>query len=73
MNTEEYHNIVHNLKDQPNYELKDGILYRIEDDKLLQVIRRFELEGVMYMMHDHPMSAHFGIEATYQRIKEKYY
>jgi len=26
MNTEEYHNIIHNLKDQPNYELKDGIL-----------------------------------------------
>src|SRR6516162_5555776 len=73
MNIEEYHNIVNNLKDQPNYKFKDGILYRTEDDKLLQVIRRFELEGVMYMMHDHPMSAHFGIEATYQRIKERYY
>ena len=24
-------------------------------------------------MHDHPTAAHFGIEATYNRIKEKYW
>src|SRR5205823_6160495 len=36
-------------------------------------IRRWEMEGVLYMMHDHPISAHFGVKATYEKIRERYY
>jgi len=81
MNPSEYQDIIESLVNESNnqsnkltnYKLEKGILYKKENDKFLQVIRRFEMEGVMYMMHDHPMSAHFGIEATYQRTKERYY
>ena len=27
----------------------------------------------MFIMHDHPTSAHFAIETTFNRIREKYY
>ena len=42
------------------YEIKEGILYRRDqknNGKLLKVIRRSELEIVMFMFHDHPISA----------------
>src|SRR6516162_4578889 len=81
MNPSKYQDIIESLVNESNNQsnkltnnkLEKGILYKKENDKFLQVIRRFEMEGVMYMMHDHPMSAHFGIEATYQRTKERYY
>ncbi len=31
------------------------------------------MEGVMYMLHDHPISAHFGRKATYEKVKERYW
>ena len=31
------------------------------------------MEGVLYMMHDHMLSAHFGIKATYEKTKGRYY
>jgi hypothetical protein len=77
MNEEEYHNIYTKLGTDEetfkDYEIIEGILYKIKDGRKLQVVRRFEIEGVMYMMHDHALSAHFGINATYERIKERYY
>jgi hypothetical protein len=27
----------------------------------------------MHMMHDNPLSGHFGVKATYDRIKDRYY
>src|SRR5215470_12873108 len=77
MNEAEYRKIYEETKDQndkgKDYEIKQEILYRIKENQRLQVIRRFELEGIMYMMHDHPTSAHFGINATYEKTKERYY
>src|ERR671938_659907 len=58
------------------FQEKDGILYRRNKDdenKLLKVIRRFEMEPLMYIMHDHPTGAHFGTEILSNRIKENYY
>lgn len=58
------------------YEIKEGILYKKgkqDDQKLLRVIRRHELEIVMYIMHDHPISAHFASQTTFEKMKERYY
>ena len=41
--------------------------------KILKVIQRKELEPVLYMKHNHPTSGHLGIEATFNKIKERYY
>src|SRR3954465_1764593 len=58
------------------YEIKEGILYRKDqknDEKLLKVIRRHELEVVMFIMHDHPISAHFATKVTFDKVRERYY
>ena len=73
MNEIEYKKIIKNIKKEKDYEEIEGILYRKKEGKRLQVIRRFELEGIMYLCHDHVMAGHFGIKATYERIKERYY
>lgn len=73
MNEEEYKRIVKNIEKEKDYRVVEGILYRIEGNKELRIIRRFEYEGLMHMMHDHELSGHFGIDATYRKIKEKYY
>jgi hypothetical protein len=73
MNNEEYQRIIKNINHENKYELENDILYRIKDNKRLKVVKRHELEGAMYLMHDHPTAAHFGIESTYNRVKERYY
>jgi hypothetical protein len=58
------------------YKIEEGILYRKDqknNEKLLKIIRRHELEVIMFIMHDHPISAHFAIEATFNKIRERYY
>src|SRR5947207_2786276 len=73
MNEKEYNKITENIEKEKKYELKEGVLYRKKKEKQLQVIRRWELEGVLYMMHDHILSANLGIKAKYEKTKERYY
>ncbi|CAB4418770.1 unnamed protein product [Rhizophagus irregularis] len=70
MEEDKYNEIVRNIDSEQHYRIKDGLLYRIENNKDLRVIRKYEFEGLMYIAHDHELSGHFGIEATYKRIKE---
>jgi hypothetical protein len=51
MDENEYNNIIKNIEKEKKYIVKEEILYRIKKDKLLRVIRRYEFEGLMYMMH----------------------
>jgi hypothetical protein len=73
MDENEYNKIIKNIGKEKKYIIKGGILYRIKEDNLLRVIRRYEFEGLMYMMHNHELSAHFGIKATQDKIRERYY
>jgi hypothetical protein len=73
MDEDKYNEIVKNIEKKEKYIIKKGILYKIKEDKLLRVIRRYEFEGLMYMMHNHELSAHFGIKLTQDKIREKYY
>ena len=73
MNDEEYNQIIKNIDQENNYKINDGILYKVKDNQLLRVIRRYEIEGIMYMFHDHPISAHFATQTTYDKIKERYF
>src|SRR3990170_2337008 len=73
MDEKEYDKILKNIEKENNYIQENGVLYRIKDGNKFKVIRRFELEGIMYMMHDHELSAHFGIQAIYEKVKEKYW
>ncbi|GBB87242.1 hypothetical protein RclHR1_01370001 [Rhizophagus clarus] len=46
---------------------------KVNKGKEQLVIRRYEFEGLLYMIHNHELSGHFGINTTYEKIKEKYY
>ena len=73
MDENEYNEIYENIEKENKYVIKDGLLYRNKENKLLKVIRKHEFESLMYIAHDHELSGHFGIDATYERIKDKYY
>ena len=73
MNIDEYNKIYNNIFKYPKYQIKDEKLYRVKDQVSYLVIKRSEYEGIMYLLHDHELSAHFGIRATQEKAKEKYY
>jgi hypothetical protein len=72
MNEEEYQKIYKNIRKNKDFIIENGILFKKQNDRKLRVIRDFEKEGLMYIMHDHELSAHFGIKATYDKIREKF-
>jgi len=58
------------------YFLRDGKLYRRNRQKPeqpLRVINTLELEIILYCMHTDPLTGHFALKATIQRILERYY
>ena len=66
MNEQDYYEMLENLKEMKEingFQVVEGILYKQDEkkQKLLKVVRRFELEPIMYFIHDHLLSAHFGI------------
>src|SRR5436305_1699510 len=73
MNIEEYKKIYDNIVKYPKYEIIEDKLYRIKKEIPRLVIEKKDYEGFMYLMHDHELSAHFGIRATQDKVKEKYY
>ena len=73
MDNDWYEDKVKNIDKDPTFKLVKTQLYKIKDDKLLKVIRKFEVEGLLYMSHDHELSAHFGIKATQEKVQEKYW
>ena len=73
MNNKEYERIIREIDKERNYIIKNRILYRVRNNEEFRVIRDFEYETLLYAMHDSELSAHFGIEATTKKIKEKYY
>ena len=74
MDEKEYNKIIKEIEElKGKYQLEKGILYKLKDGKRLKVIRKYEFEGIMYLMHDHELSAHFGRKTTYEKVKEKYW
>ena len=51
MEEEEYNRIYKNIEKEVKYVVKDHVLYRKEENKLLKVIRKYEFEGLMYIMN----------------------
>ena len=55
MEEDEYNRIVNNISKENRYELIKGTLYRIKGRDKFRVIRDYEYEGLMYMMHDNEL------------------
>jgi hypothetical protein len=42
-------------------------------NKLLKVLRPHEVEPVIFMMHNHPLGGHLGIDTVFEKIRNLYY
>ena len=78
MNEEQYQKLyqenINNTKTNTKYIINNGSLFKQDkNDRVRKIIKRWELDPLLYMLHDHPMSAHFGVERTVTKAKEKYY
>src|SRR6266487_3882841 len=84
MNNEEYERILECLqgkvedkrlqKRSDKFEIKNGKLYKKKkDEKILRILREDEIESILYMVHNHETGGHFGVEAIYNKIAERYY
>jgi len=47
MEENEYQKIIKNIEKEKDYEWKKGILYRKMKGKRLQIIRKWEMEGIL--------------------------
>jgi hypothetical protein len=73
MENEKYKRIVKNINNEKEYEILEDLLYRVDRNGRIRVLRDYEFEGLMYIVHDHEISGHFGKDATYDRIKGKFW
>lgn len=73
MDKEEYNRIVKNIEREEKYIIKKKLLHKIKKDGIVRVIRKYEFEGLMFMIHNHELSVHFGIKMIQDKIREKYY
>ena len=44
-----------------------------EKSQKIKVLKEDELDSILYMMHNHETAGHFGNEATYCRIKDRFW
>ena len=69
-----YQTIIRDIeKYHGKYDLKDGRLVKIKLDKEMKVLKRNEIEPILSLAHEHPLSGYFGLEATLSKLKERYY
>ena len=87
MNRQEYENIrkyfkgekltkneeVITRRQMKGIEIKSDELYKRKNGKLIKILKEDEIDSVMFIIHNHEIGAHFGVEATYNKIAERYY
>src|SRR6266542_4178868 len=74
MNEETYQTLVRDIKKyHDKYKLKEGKLIKIKSNKELKILKRNEMKPILFLVHEHLLSGHFGLEATLTKLKERYY
>ena len=59
-----------------HFEIRQGCLYernRLEPNQPRRVIKVDEVESLLFNLHDNPTAGHFGINATYEQIHQRYF
>src|SRR6266508_3267303 len=74
MDERTYQTIIRDIeKYHRKYELKDERLVKIRLNKELKVLKKNEIEPILSLAYEHPLSGHFRLEATLSKLKERYY
>jgi len=56
--------------------VKNNFLYKKDkrkEDNLLRVIRKHEIDAILYMMHNDPTAGHFATDTMFEKIRSRYY
>ena len=61
------------IKQIGKYLINNGKLYKERKDGIKRVIPRYELEAVMYLVHNDSLSGHLGINKCYDKLRERFY
>ena len=64
------------IKQSEYFIIKNNLLYKKDKRKqgnLLRVIRRHELEPILFMMHNDPTAGHFATDIMFGKIRDRYY
>ena len=74
MDEETYQTLVRDIeKYHGKYKLEEGKLVKIKLNKELKVLKRNEIEPILFLAHEHPLSGHFELKATLGKLKKRYY
>src|SRR6266498_5090706 len=74
MDEETYQTLVRDIeKYHDKYKIKEEKLIKIKSNKELKVLKRNEMEFILSLSHEHPLSGYFELEATLTKLKERYY
>src|SRR5947199_5571569 len=84
MNKNEYEKILECLEGTVNsekrrkqletFEVRNGKLYRRKKNgKILRILKEDETDAILFMTHNHETGGHFGVDATYNEIADRYY
>jgi len=56
--------------------IKNNFIYRKDKRKqnnLLRVIKKYEIDPILFMMHNDPTSGHFATDIMFEKIRSRYY
>ena len=59
------------IQQSKHFKIKNNFLYKIDkrnENNLLRVIRKHEMEAVLYMFHNDPTAGHFSVDKMFERI-----
>jgi hypothetical protein len=60
------------------FKLQDNLLYKIDRRKrtrgeLIRVLQEHEVEPVLFMLHNHPLGGHLGVDIVFNKVRNLYY
>jgi hypothetical protein len=61
------------IKEANEYYVEGPRLFLKKEDKIIKILKEDEIDSILWMSHNHETSGHFGEEATYNRIKSRFY
>src|SRR3989337_3594470 len=61
------------LKYSKHYIVQNNLLYKQKNNQTLKVVKDLEVESLLFMLHNHPLGGHLGVEKVISKLKLKYY
>ena len=63
-------------KKAKHFIVRNNFLYKLDKRKernFLRVVRKYELDPILYMFHNDPTAAHFATDTMFEKLRTWYY